>query len=283
MPVEIGEIHRSENPTISNNTLSFINIVPTIENKKILRVRHPNHQLVSGTIVIISHSGPVNQVPPSAINKEQIISRILDDDHYEILIDKYTPIVVPAEVDNLNIISIIYPDIFQMFFNYSDTLGNILSFNKVGQEVAITRYQHTIKNTDPYANDYNYDALGNEYQQGLKKLDMTGDIYFYVSIEELGDYHNTLPVRYVFSKIRWFDDPGNVVFDSFVPSTSIFEIPISFLTELNIGIFHTNGKLVDFNGLDHSFTIEIVEVYNQPDETDINVRIDSEMIVRRVP
>jgi len=274
-------------PNANHNTLSFIEITPTDENKTIMRVHQPNHMLNVDDEITISGSESINNVPTDIINTEHVITQIIDDDNYEVEIQTAFPVV---SLSTLNTVIIKYPDIFQMFFNYPDTLGNKLSFNKVDQPNAITPYLHTIKNTTPYKIDYDYASLGDDYIQRLRKLDMTGPNYFYITSPELGIYHNTQPVVNVFAKVRWendlsFDDQccnkDNVIIDSFVPTISVFDNPISVLYELNLAFCHPDGRLVEFNGIDHSFTIEIIEVFNQPDETDINVRINSEMIVRR--
>lgn len=274
-------------PNKNHNTLSFIDITPTDENKITMRVHQPNHMLNIDDQIRISGSESINNVPAEIINTEHYITQIIDDDNYEVEIETAFPVI---SVQTLNTVTIRYPDIFQMFFNYPDTLGEKLSFNKVGQVNAITPYLHTIKNTTPYKIDYDYGSLGDDYIQRLKKLDMTGPDYFYITSPELGIYHNTRPVIDVFAKVRWENDlqftdeccnTNNVIIDSFVPTISVFDNPISVLYELNLAFYHPDGRLVEFNGIDHSFTIEIIEVFNQPDETDINVRINSEMIVRR--
>jgi hypothetical protein len=272
---------------LNHNTLSFIDITPTDENKTIMRVRQPNHMLNVNDQIKISGSESINNVPTEVINTKHYVTQIIDDDNYEVEIETAFPV---ASVPTLNTVTIKYPDSFQMFFNYPDTLGEKLSFNKVGQANAITPYLHTIKNTTPYKIDYDYGSLGDDYIQRLRKLDMTGADYFYITSPELGIYHNTRPVTNVFAKVRWENDlifersccnKNNVIIDSFVPTISVFDNPISVLYELNLAFYHPDGRLVEFNGIDHSFTIEIIEVFNQPDETDINVRINSEMIVRR--
>lgn len=274
---------------VNHNTLSFINITPTDENKIIMRVYQPNHMLNIGDTITIRDSEAINHVPQHVINRSHTIINIIDDDHYEVSITKTLPVTttVPPPI---NTVYITYPDIFQMFFNYYDTLGEILSFRDVGQSNAITPYVHTVRNIDPYAVDFTYGTLGDDYVQRLKKLDMTGFNYFYIVSPELSYYNNTLPVMDVFAKIQWYNNlqesndgtgKNDVVYNSYVPTITVFDNPVSVIYELNFSICHPDGRLVEFNGLDHSFTIEIIEVYNQPDETDINVRIDSEMIVRR--
>jgi hypothetical protein len=185
-----------------------------------------------------------------------------------------------------NLILITYPDIFQMFFNYPDTLGNILNFNKVGEPFAVTPYGHVVSNDCCYENDYNYETLGNDFMECLGKLHMTGYDFFYITCEEFGKYReyfqNTQPVRNVLAKVLWYGNPGSVVYDSFVPSTCTFDIPIPELHELTINIVNPDGSPVDFNDQDHSFTLEIVELFGEPDETNISSRINQSVIVRKV-
>lgn len=276
----IGPPQNPKSPQ-NNNTLSFTQISPLASNKRVLRVGYPNHQLRAGDEIRITNSGTINQVPPNAINRKHIIARIIDDDHYEIILELYTPIPLAKSINQSNAISIFYPESFRMFFNFNDTLGNLLSFQKVGQPIAITPYNFVIKNTNPYSIDYNFNSLGTEFDQPLKKLDMTGNDYFYISIPQLGYYRNTDPVQDVFAKLYWTENPGNIAFNSFVPSTGTYDPPISELSIINVSILHPNGKPVEFNQLNHSFDIEIVETANQPIGTDISARTNSETIIRK--
>ncbi len=76
---------------------------------------------------MISGSSSINHVPATNINGIHIINKILDNDHYEIILNEFIP--QQSIVSNNNIITIKYPDIFQMFFNYNDTLGKIVGIS----------------------------------------------------------------------------------------------------------------------------------------------------------
>ena len=253
--IEICPLDTNQNIFL-NNTLSFISVVPKSDNKNIMKVYHPNHQLNEGDIIFISNSMSINQVPEKTINKKHIINKIIDDNYYRIILDKYIPIPLYDNFEITNIISIKYPSKFQLLFNFPDTLGNILNFKNVGHETSITEYKHIINNNDEYQNGI---------YKSLKKINMTGYNYFYLCCPELAHIKNTSPVKDVFSIMQWTENPGNIVFNSFVPTTKIFDIPISTLSILHFSIYHPDGKLVNFNGLDHSFTIEIIELYDQQD------------------
>ncbi len=247
----------------NQNNIIITSITPKSNINNTMRIRHKNHQLKIGDKIILSNSGPINQVPADVINTEHIISKILDDNNYEILLGLYVPISTIDIFNEANIVAIKYPILFQLLFNFPDTLGNLLNFNKIGEDVAVTSFRHTISNKDSYLKDYDFDSLGIEYQNQLKKLNMTGSNYFYITCPQLAIFSNTKPVSNVFSIIRWFDNPGNVIFDSFVPATKYYQPPISTISELEISIRHPDGRMVQFNQIDHSFTIEIVEFYEK--------------------
>ena len=256
----------------------FINdINPRPENKLSLIVKHPNHGLSQGNIITISNAPSINQVPESLINSNHIINSVIDDNHYSIKFKNHYIPIFTDKIPKPSIITIKYPDLFQMFFNYNDTLGEKLSFRDVGLESSITQYNHKIKNTEPYIND-----CFNETYYLPKKLNLTGDNYFYIVSPELVSIDNTKPVQNVFSIIRWSENPGSVVFDSYVPTIKIFNPPLVFINKLHFSLVHPNGKLVNFNGLDHSFVLEIVELHNQPAGTDISSRLNSEILVRKI-
>lgn len=241
----------------NEHSLSLYSINPVSTGNKRMIVKHKNHQLDSSSIITISNSSIINRVPSDIINSSHVISKIIDQDHYEIILNNYVPVITNNNILDSNIVSIRYPDKFQILFNYEDTLGEVLNFNNVGDNFAITHYKHTISNTDPYIFNI-LNARESEYHN-IKKLNTTGFNYFYISCPELYIFNNTKPVNNVFAIIKWFDNPGGVVFDSFVPSVKTFQTPLLSLSELHFTMYQPNGKLVEFNGIDHSFTIEIVE------------------------
>ncbi len=167
-----------------------------------------------------------------------------------------------------------------MFFNLPDTLGTYLSFRNVCGKNSVTPYASVIANTNLYETD-------RTHGDKLPVLKTPKFNYFYIRCPELStgieSYRNTGPVDHVFAKIRWFyNEFNNIVFDSFVPTKKIFYSPIDVLRELHMSIVHPDGRLVEFNGLNHSFTIKIVEVFGQPTQTDISARINAEILPRRV-
>lgn len=64
----------------------------------------------------------------------------------------------------------------------------------------------------------------------------------------------------IFAKILLPGGPGNIFYNSFVSTPKIYNSPIKELSSLEISFRDKENKLIEFNGYDHSFTIEIEEL-----------------------
>lgn len=266
----------------SDSTFIITSIVSNPINNNLMIVYHPNHQLKSNDVISITSSQSINNVPLSTINRQHVISEIINDDKYTILLNPYIPTNIMDILSDIpNIVIIRYPTFFQLLFNYPDTLGNILNFNDVGNHYAITEYNHIIKNTDSYEINNN-NNINTTHNNKINKLSMTGNNYFYICCPELCHIQNTSPVQNVFAIIRWTENPGNIAIDSFVPTNKIFPTPLASLSELHISCRHPDGSLVNFNGLNHSFVIELTEIFNQPEFTDTYARMNAVVLTNRV-
>ncbi len=260
--------------TSPTNSIIGVSVLPT-ENTMI--IYHPNHNLNVGDEITISNSTSINRIPSEFINQTFIIDKIIDNDHYSVNIEIFKYLSVPVLDTSLNTVLIQYPDLARMFFNYPDTLGNILSFFNVGEPDSITSFRSIIKNTDAYEINVSLANLGNEYIQPLKKLSITGPNYFFIVSRDLAVYTNANSIQYVFAKIQLTDEPGAVLFNTFVPVTKVFQVPLDSLTEMKFEFRFPDGSLVDFNGLDHSMTFEITELYNDPPDVNIIGRTDAKI------
>jgi len=64
---------------------------------------------------------------------------------------------------------------------------------------------------------------------------------------------------YAFAKIMLAGSIDNYVYDQFIQLGSTFQEPISTLSSINFSFYGQDNQLYDFNNIDHSFTIEIIE------------------------
>ena len=67
---------------------------------------------------------------------------------------------------------------------------------------------------------------------------------------------NTGLVDNIFANILLSDPPGSLLYNTFVSTAKTFEDPKDVLAELEFSFRRHNGKLFDFNGIPHSFTLE---------------------------
>ena len=168
---------------------------------------------------------------------------------------------------------ILIPNSFRLRFDYDDTLGHILGFKNPGCPSSITCYATKQSNKDYY-----------EYQKRLEEMSLIpknpeiicapqidGDSYIIMVINELKTLYTLGKIKDAFTKILLCDEPGKVLFNTFVPTFYFFDDPINELFELTISFYQPNGQLYDFNGIDHSFTLEIVTIYDIPEGAGLSI------------
>ena len=79
-------------------------------------------------------------------------------------------------------------------------------------------------------------------------------------------------INNAFAKILLSGIPGDILFDTFVASPKIFDQPVAQLNEIKIQFLYPDGGLVDFNNINHSFTLSITEQTIRPNNTLMNTR-----------
>ena len=68
---------------------------------------------------------------------------------------------------------------------------------------------------------------------------------------------------------------GGFVYDSFIKIKKIYYTPIHEVSKLSFEFYSPSGELVDFKGIDHSFTLKITTLENILDNTNINSQTES--------
>lgn len=86
---------------------------------------------------------------------------------------------------------------------------------------------------------------------------LAGENFVFLVIKKFGAIENTENQRDVFAKIVWNIPPRFYCYDSFIANTVEFREPIYSLDNLKVQFVQQDGSLYNFNGLDHSFTIEL--------------------------
>lgn len=266
---------------------SFINIIPVIgatfkfmsfskviDSQYKMIVNHPGNNLVIGDKITVSNSSGVNGVRPNIINGDHYIAGIIDADHYFINLTNIDTTYVSGGKNG--IISIRYADLFRLRFDFSDTFGDILAFRNVGAPNAITKYGGIISNQDFYEDDKTYDSTGISIIDKKNVMHLSGPQYFLMKSAALTNIYNNGNVDNVFAKILLTDVPGTILFNTYVSPPINFDFPLSSLSVVDFSFYLPDGNIFDFNGFEHSFTLEITELINFAPDTQYNSRLNTD-------
>lgn len=161
------------------------------------------------------------------------------------------------------------PNKLRLLFNTGDTLGSILGFPDVGKSYAITQYAKVITNKDPYQPDINPVRSADTTTPG-NAIALSGHNYIMMICDQFPVMDSIGKIKSAFAKINLVGIPGKLVYNTFVSTPQDYYEPINEITDLSFSFYTPEGDLYDFNGLDHSFTLEIVTLDDLPQDTNIN-------------
>lgn len=231
-------------------------------------VNHVNHQLFADDIIVIENTISTNYIPSTVINSSHIIESIQDKNNYIIKLPIHNQSKTSDNTGCGSAIKILIPIKFRMFFNYSDTPGVLLGFRHVGKLNSITSFEYTIANNIAYEDDFFQDSVGKSilFDESTRKVQnnvllLSGDNYVIMSCNIFKDNEslssNNIPN--VFAKILLSDNPGTVLYNQHIQLAEYLNYPIINLNSLEFKFYSPSGELFDFNGIEHSFTLEFYE------------------------
>ena len=234
----------------------------------ILTIRHPGHGMtLLGEVILISGAIEHLGIPANTLNGTHTVTEIVDDDNYKIQLPRINLGSTRTDSKGGVSVTIFIPDLFRMRFDQTDTMGGLLGFRNPGDENSITPFNRVITNADPYEFDIDQNAAGETIQITNNSIQLSGDDYVIMVAKPLETYISVGPIKSAFAKIILCDTPGKVIFNSFVPTHRFYDDILHELSDLEIAFYTPNGKLYNFNGLDHSFTLEIITVQDIPQGT----------------
>jgi len=230
-----------------------------------LLIHQPNHGITSaGSTILIQNAISDLGIPSSVLNGPQTVAEIVDLNNYTITLAKFNLGSDRTDTGGGVNVFIYVPDIARFRFDQPNTLGTVLGFRNPGDPLSITPYSTVISNANPYAVEVTTENLTNN------SLQMAGDNYMIMSANPVRVFESISAVKNPFAKIILCDAPGKILYNSFVNMTQLYENPISSLNELLISFNTPDGALVNFDGLEHSYTFEIITVADIPKDTRIN-------------
>ena len=235
-----------------------------------LNITHPYHNLVVGDKITISgavnvrHTDGTLYIPITSINISHTIEFIIDSNNYIVKLSKYNPTSYGGNDQTTtisnggNAVNILFPLAFRLLFNYTDTVGRILGFTNLGNENSITIYSKSITNNTLYINASNINSVG------LKNLDvamLNFQTYPYILMTSTV-FNATINYKEsngVFAKLFLTGNPGSLIYDQYVQITEDVPSTNSFINEMEFKFLTPDGNLYNFNGYEHSYTLEIYE------------------------
>jgi hypothetical protein len=238
----------------------------------IMTIRHPNHHLVAGQTILITGAISYMGIPTNILNALHTIYNILDTNTYQIKLSAFN--LGTQRVNNGGGVSVgIYvPNNIKLRFDYQDTLGYVLGFRNPGTYNSITPFNSVITNNDLYANEIPYNNVGQLVQLSNNALQLSGNSYIIVECNQLSTIASTGPIKNIFAKILLSGLPGKVLYNTYICVPKVFYEPIPELSSLEFTFYSPDGSLFDFNGVDHSFTLEITTITNILNNTHLTER-----------
>lgn len=235
-----------------------------------LTIYQPNNGVSLGQTILIQNAVDDSRIPASVINGTHAVTSVIDQNTYTIDVSKFNSAGNPANTSGGGNVFIYVSDIARFRFDQPNTLGTVLGFRNPGDPLSITPYASVISNAIPYAEELSTNILGQTIDVTNNALQFAGDNYMIMNAFPIQIYESISAIKSPFAKIILCDSPGKILYNSFVSMTQLYENPISTLSDLTIEFFTPDGALVNFDGLDHSFTLEIVTVSDIPANTRIN-------------
>ncbi len=194
----------------------------------------------------------------------------------------YRIVGIPVNSDNLLGISL--DKINNNTFSVNKILNkDFYNFKIPGQYANDSSYTEPGFYMSSYSNGFSYkhdntglganSNLGNGPYNALK---LSGNNYVFLTSPGLETIVNTNIINDVFAKILLSEPPGNIIFNSFVANTKVFdEVPLAKLERLQFKVVGGDGFLYDFDNNDFSFSLEIVEYIDSLKNTGISSRTGS--------
>ena len=250
-------------PIGSNSTQVLQPIILTITNLQYGILNIGDTILICGAIEYLG-------IPAQVLNGYHVVTGIINSTEFQITL----PIINLCEDSNNtqggDSVIIYIPNFYRLLFNYDDTLGYVLGFRNTGTSTSITNFATTITNSDPWAQDIGTDSLGNAIIITNNAIQLSGGNYVYMVADPLVTCYSSGTITNIFAKILLCDQPNKVIFNNFVNMNIVYDDPLYEITALDIAFYDQNGKLYNFYGMEHSYTLEIMTVNDIPSDTGIS-------------
>jgi len=251
------------------------------DSRKRIIVNHYNHGLSAGSTITLAGCIATSGLPGTVLNRSHTIESIQDSNNYIIKLPLHNPSTIVVNTGGGFAINILIPVTFRLLFNYPDTVGKVLGFRNVSEPNSITSFTTSVTNNIAYENDYFKDSVGNEiyFNSITKEVDnnvvqLFGHNYILMTcnVFKNSESLSTSNIENLFAKLLLSDAPGSILFNQYIQLSDVLKYPIKTLSELEFKFVSPNGSLYEFNGIDHSFTLEFYQEVTDIKGSNINVK-----------
>ena len=227
----------------------------------LITIKHSTNFVEVNDEIEISGSEDLHNIPKFVINKKHKVYKVNKDElSYTIILEPFIPLEQFKEGYGGDSIKVKSKTLFRLLLNYNDTLGEVLGFKYVGKENSITNYSHIVTNKDDYEFSNLFDPVGLKNKNNNNISLRSNNMYFFMHLNDYESVISNTPDGSCFAKILLHEDDNNCCYiNTFVNSPIVFEQPILNLSELKIKFTYADGTKPNFNNLNHSFTLLIVE------------------------
>lgn len=264
-----------------------------------LQIEHPFHKLKEGDEIIITNAISYYGISENDLNGCHCITTIIDENTYEITLNNLNLLPIRINTNGGNNVTIRAPNTIRMYFTSQNTIGSVLGFRNPGNINSVTPYGYKVQNNRLYENEIivksdtqftcnpityssnnsTNNSTDNYIQNNL--INLEGQPYILIQCNELGRLVNNKVIN-VFGKIqlprintkndRYIKSSSHhpIIYDSYVDMPQIYYDPLQEVYQLTLRFVTESGELYNFDGLDHSFTLKIVTVFDHPKGSSIN-------------
>ena len=241
-------------------------------------IEHPNHGLSPGDEITIEGALSSEGIPRQIINSTFIIESLIDSNQYVIKLPSHN--VSSGEINyGGSSISVLTPVKFRLLFDRPGTVGDILGFRNVNTKTAITPFVTSISNNMAYEQDYFVNEVGlqianDSYQRVTNNiLKLYGDNYIILTCDAILDDVKVGALDGQLAKLFLSKPPGDIIYNEFSQLNFHLKKEKTNISELHFTFNYPDGTPFDFNGLDHSFTLEIFTRLNQVENSNVNSKM----------
>jgi hypothetical protein len=185
---------------------------------------------------------------------------------------------------------ILTPNKFRLRFDKPDTIGTQLGFRDVGLCTSITPYDTMITNDTLYEDedivnvlslinpDIDISTIDTSDIAIRNSVILVGPPYLLITCSEIHNVRGRGAVKDIFYKINLRDNSRNsgaddrvepMAYDTYADTPIFYNEPLRRLEKLTLEFLTPDGDRYDFNGVNHSFVLEIVTYEEIPEATSL--------------